>query len=262
MAHISVTIITYNEEKRIGACLNSIKNIADEIIVVDSFSSDNTPQICRDFGCKVTQRKFSGFGAQRQFATSLTSHSYVLTIDADEVLSPALEASLAKLKSDGFKHRVYSMSRLNFYCGQPIKHCGWYPDMQVRLFDKRYANWDLHGFKEKVIFPGTLNPEPLDGDILHYRCSTTEEYRNVQRRHAALASRDIASAGQTIRFYTPFIKGAEAFFEMYLLNGAILDGREGRSISLEQFRSAYMAYRMARRNYNKKSGTFTKNLRP
>lgn len=253
MAHISVTIITYNEEKRIEACLNSIKDIADEIIVVDSFSTDRTPQICRDFGCKVTQRKFSGFGAQRQFATSLTSHSYVLAIDADEVLSPALLASLKKLKADGFAHRVYSMSRLNFYCGQPVKHCGWYPDQQVRLFDKRYANWNLHGFKERVIFPDTLNPQPLDGDILHYRCSTPEEYRAVQRRHAAIESRDITSKHDSIRFYTPFIKGAEAFLGMYLVNGAILDGPEGRAISRERFRSTYMAYNMARRSRRKHS---------
>lgn len=257
MAHISVTIITYNEEKRIEACLNSIKDIADEIIVVDSFSTDRTPQICRDFGCKVTQRKFTGFGPQRQFATSLTSHSYVLTIDADEVLSPALLASLKKLKAEGFTHRVYSMSRLNFYCGRPVKHCGWYPDPQIRLFDKRYANWNMHGFKERVIFPKTLVPELLDGDILHYRCSTPEEYRNVQRRHAAFASRDISSNNASIHFYTPFIKGAEAFLDMYLANGAILDGREGRAISREHFRTAYIAYNMARRSLRKQSSNKT-----
>ena len=261
MAHISVTIITYNEEKRIGACLNSIKDVADEIIVIDSFSSDNTPQICRDFGCKVTQRRFSGFGAQRQFATSLTTHSYVLTIDADEVLSPALIASLKNLKAEGFKHRVYSMSRLNFYCGQPVKHCGWYPDFQVRLFDKRYANWNLHGLKERVIFPPTLTPEPLDGDILHYRCSTPEEYRIVQKRHAAIASRDILSSRESIHFYTPLFKGTGAFLDMYLFNGAILDGHEGRAISREQFRSAYMAYNIARRARNKKTGTSKKDPR-
>lgn len=153
------------------------------------------------------------------------------------------------------------MSRLNFYCGQPVKHCGWYPDIQIRLFDKRYANWNLHGLKERVIFPATLHPEPIDGDILHYRCSTPQEYRTVQRRHAALASRDITSSRESVRFYTPLIKGAEAFLDMYLLNGAILDGREGRAISREQFRSAYIAYNMARRSRRKKSTNSDNNPR-
>lgn len=124
MAHISVTIITYNEEHRIEACLKSLQDIADEIIVVDSFSTDRTVEICNAYGCKVTQRRFPGYGAQRQYATSLTSYSYVLSIDADEVLSPALRSSLIKLKEEGFAHRVYEMSRLNFYCGQPVKQIG------------------------------------------------------------------------------------------------------------------------------------------
>ena len=251
--HISVTIITYNEEKRIEACLRSLKDIADEIIVVDSFSDDRTVEICRKFGCKISQRKFSGFGTQRQFATSLTTHSYVLAIDADEVLSPALQASLKKLKEEGLEHRIYSMPRPNFYCGQPIKHCGWYPDYQIRLFDKRYSNWNLHGFKERVVFPDTLTPQQLDGDILHYRCSTPEEYSNVQRRHAAVAAYDIKARNARINFLTPFIKGAEAFFDMYLGHGAILDGREGRAISRERFRSTYMAYNLARRSHRKQS---------
>ena len=94
---------------------------------------------------------FDGFGAQRQYATSLTTHQYVLSIDADEVLSPALQESILRLKEEGFSHRVYSVARLNFYCGFPVRHCGWYPDRQIRLFDKRYANWNLRDVSEAVI---------------------------------------------------------------------------------------------------------------
>ncbi len=94
MRHISATIITFNEEHRIKACLASLDGIADEIIVVDSFSTDRTAEICSEHGCKVVKREFPGYGAQRQFATSLTTHSYVLSIDADEVLSPALRNTI------------------------------------------------------------------------------------------------------------------------------------------------------------------------
>ena len=105
MANISATILTFNEEKRIKACIDSLRGIADEIIVVDSFSTDRTAEICRREGCEVTQRRLAGYGAQRQYATSLTSYPYVLSVDADEVISPALKNSILRVKREGFAHR-------------------------------------------------------------------------------------------------------------------------------------------------------------
>lgn len=165
MNKISATILTYNEGRRIEACLQSLRDIADEIIVVDSYSTDNTLDICRRYGCKISQRRLAGFGAQRQYATSLTTHSYVLAVDADEVLSPALRQSLMALKSEKIEHRVYAVSRLNFFCGYAVKHCGWYPDLQIRLFDKRYANWNLRDVHERVIFRDSVRPQRLSGDL-------------------------------------------------------------------------------------------------
>lgn len=255
MGKISATIITYNEERRIEACLRSLNGIADEIIVVDSFSTDGTVDICRRYGCKITQRRFQGYGAQRQYATSMTTHSYVLSLDADEELSPALRASLMKLKQEGFTHRVYAFSRLNFYCGVPMRHCGWYPDVQIRLFDKRYANWNLRDVHERVIFPDTLRPEPVDGDILHYRCSTPGEYRRKERRHAGIKARVIATQNDRIGALTPFFKGIGAFVGCFIGDGAIFDGPEGRAICRERFNSTMMAYRMARRQLRRENNT-------
>ena len=116
MTQISALIISRNEEHKIKQCLDSLEGIADEIIVVDSYSTDNTVKICEEAGCKVVQRAFPGYGAQRQYATSLATHRYILSIDADEVLSPALRTSLKKLKNEGLTHRVYSFTRMNFYC--------------------------------------------------------------------------------------------------------------------------------------------------
>lgn len=248
MDKISATIIAYNEEKRIGACLESLRDVADEIIVVDSFSTDRTVEICREMGCRVVQRRFDGFGAQRQYATSLTTNRYVLSIDADEVLSPALRQSLRKLCAEGFNHRVYSISRLNFYCGLPVKHCGWYPDVNIRLFDKRYANWNLRDVGEKVIFRDSVRPEPIDGDILHYRCDTPEQYRAVMRNHAAIRARVIAASDCRLTPLSPVVHGIRAFWHTFVTGGGMFEGNVGREISREAFRAEYLAYSTAKRN--------------
>lgn len=250
---ISATILVYNEEKRIAACLDSLAGVADEIIVVDSMSTDSTVEICRRYNCRITQRRLDGYGAQRQYATSLTSHPYVLSIDADEVLSPALRNSIIALKENGLeKHRVYSMSRLNFYCGVPVRRCGWYPDLQIRLFDKRYANWNLRDVAERVIFRDTIRPCRLDGDILHYRCDTTDKFRAVNNNHAAIRARVLATGNDSIAPGSPLIHGIRAFLDTYLIKGGIFDGQAGRDISREAFRSEMLAYSAARRIIDKR----------
>lgn len=244
---ISATILTYNEELRIRGCIESLRGIADEIVVVDSGSTDNTVEICRSLGCIVSVRPFRGYGAQRQYATSLTSHPYVLSVDADEQLSPALRQSILTLKEEGFVHRGYCMSRLNFYCGLPVKHCGWYPDVQVRLFDKRYANWNMRDVDEKVIFRDNITPELLDGDILHYRCETPGEFTKTSKNHACILAHDIAAKQGDILPFTPLLKGLKAFFSCYIVQGGMLDGYAGRKISCERYRAVKTAYSNARK---------------
>ncbi len=254
---ISATVITYNEEAHIEACLDSLSDIVEEIIVVDSYSDDRTVEICRSRGCKVTQRRLAGYGAQRQYATSLTSHTYVLSLDADEVLSPALRNSLLKLKKEGFAHRVYAFSRLNFFCGNPVKHSGWYPDTQIRLFDKRYANWNLRDVAEKVIFRDSVRPQHVGGDILHYRCDSQQEFTATELRHAGILSRVIAARRDSIGAFTPYMKGAQAFISTFLGKGGCLDGADGRAISWQAYRSTLMAYSMARRLINRRKKAVT-----
>lgn len=247
MKKISATIIALNEEKRIAACLESLRDVADEIIVVDSGSTDRTVEICREAGCKVSIRKFDGFGTQRQYATSLASHQYILSIDADEQLSPALQASIKRLKSEGFGHRVYMMPRLNFYCGEPVRHCGWYPDMQIRLFDKRYANWNLRDVSEQVIFRDSVRPELIDGDILHHRCENRAQYEDVLKSHAAIKARVLAAGDEKIGMFSPFFHAAKAFCSTFLKRGGIFEGKAGREISMLDFQSELIAYKAARK---------------
>lgn len=253
MKKISATILAYNEERHIEACLESLRGVADEIIVVDSGSTDRTIEICRKYGCKVSTRKFDGFGAQRQYATSLTTHQYILSIDADELLSPALQESIKRLKEEGFDHRVYSISRLNFYCGVPVKHCGWYPDRQIRLFDKRYANWNLRDVSETVIFRDSVRPELLDGDILHHRCDTREQYEKVAVSHAAMKAKVLAARDENIGLLSPVAHGLKAFWNSFVSEGGLFEGKVGREISLQSYRSEIIAYKTARKLKNKEN---------
>lgn len=247
MRKISATIITYNEGAQIERCLKSLQGVADEIIVVDSFSTDNTLEICALYGCTYTQRRFNGYGAQKQYAVSLTTNSYVLSIDADECLDEELRQSIISLKGSGFRHSIYSFDRLNYYCGVPIKHCGWSPDCPIRLFDKRYASWNLRDVHEAVIFPGTLRPEKIAGTLLHYRCATPEEYRRKEERYATINSRILITEGRRSTALTPYIKAALAFLRVYVRFKGFLDGPEGRQISRVAAHSAFATYRLVMR---------------
>lgn len=251
MNRISAVILALNEAARISSAIESLRDVADEVVVVDSLSTDNTVEIARSMGCRVESRRFAGFGAQRQYATSLTSNRYVLFIDADEVLSPALRESLIELKKRPFEHRVYSMSRLNFFCDTPIKRCGWYPDRRVRLFDKRYATWNLHDINEDVIFPDTLQPYPLEGDILHYRCSSSQGYRRTLASHARIAARVLAARNSSISIFTAHWEALKSFMKMYFSLGGIFEGSPGRKISGEQYRATLLSYRLARKTLKK-----------
>lgn len=247
MTRLSVTILTFNEQQRIATCLESVKDIADEIIIVDSMSTDATLDICRQYGCKISLRKFDGYGAMRQYATSLTTNNYVLSIDADEVVSTELARSIARLKEQGITdHRVYTFNRLNYYCGFPVRHCGWHPDPQIRLFDKRYANWNLRDISERVIFRDSVNPQPVAGDLLHYTCMTPEQYHANQQRQAAIRSRVIAARFGKPWPITPYVRAAASFLNTFIAKGGFRDGETGLAISREMALTAFSAWRGAR----------------
>lgn len=252
MIKLSATILTMNEERRIEECLKSLRDIADEIIVVDSGSTDATLEICRRYGCRISVRPMSGFGAQRQYATSLTTHPYVLAIDADEVLSPTLRQNLLLWKRTDPAHRVYAFSRLNFYCGFAVRHCGWYPDVQTRIFDKRYANWNLRNVEERVTFRDSVSPQLIEGDLLHYRCDTPAQYSEKLRSQALIRSREIANEKQSIGWLQPILRGLSAFFSTYLCQKGFMDGSVGFAIARHNYFASRDAYRHAKKhNYDR-----------
>lgn len=252
---ITATIITRNEEQNLERCLNALNGVADEIVVVDSYSTDRTLDICRRYGCKVTQREFNGFGSQRQYATSLATNSYILSIDADEVIDEEMRLFLIEAKSRGFEHRVYAARITNYFCGKPLRHSGYQPVAQVRLFNRRYANWNLRDYSDQVAFSDSVTPALLPGTIHHYRCSTISEHRRKENRLAALQAKVLAATHGRISSITPFVRGFSQYMHAQVFDLAWLDGSQGMTIAARRARTAYEAWRMARHLISEKERT-------
>src|ERR1700741_2612456 len=167
MPQLSVVIITFNEEKNIARCLDSVKEIADDIVVVDSFSKDKTKEICLAKGARFVEHAFEGHIQQKNWAITQAEFPHVLSLDADEALDETLRKSILEVKNNWNKEGYY-MNRLTNYCGNWVKHCGWYPDKKLRLWDSRKGSWtginphDKYEMKE-----GDKTTGYLKGDILH-----------------------------------------------------------------------------------------------
>lgn len=255
MAKITATIITDNSIATIGRCLESLSGVADEIIVVDAFSSDGTVEVCNRYGCKVKQRKLDGYGAQKQYAVSLATNSYVLSIDADEYLDDDLRRSILRLKEQGFEHRIYSFSRLNFFGGKPVKHSGWWPDRQTRLFDKRYASWNLRDVHERVTFPDALWPAPVEGLLMHNRRASAAEHRRKEAAYAVLEARVIVASGIRPTCFGAYLRAIAAYMRTYIFKRGFLDGPEGREIARTAAAMRLVTYKMAKKAGKKMAET-------
>src|SRR5688572_13003947 len=185
---ISATVITFNEEKKIEKCLMSLLGIADEIIVVDSFSTDHTEQICARYPVVFIKNTFQGYIAQKNYAVARASYDYILALDADEVLSEELKASILAVKADWKAVDGYSFNRFNNYCGKWIHFCGWYPDRKIRLWDRRKAKWIGEDPHDKVGLPSE-RVKRLHGDLLHYAYFTVDEHLRQMHKFAEVAAK-------------------------------------------------------------------------
>jgi len=241
MNFLSAVIITRNEEQNIGRCLDSLKQVADEIIVLDSFSTDNTVAITTQKGAEVMQSPFSGYIEQKNKALLLARYDYVLSLDADEVLSHDLIKSILEAKKD-FKHKAYFMNRYNHYCGRFIKFGLWYPDQKVRLFDKRFAYWGGMNPHDKIQLSNQLSAHFLKGDILHYGFNNIREHKERNERMSAIAALAIFESGQKKHWSKIFLSPAWSFFNGFILRLGFLDGYYGFIIARETARRSFLKY--------------------
>jgi glycosyltransferase involved in cell wall biosynthesis len=225
MIPISAVIITFNEERNIGRCLNSLQGIVEEIIVLDSFSNDKTKEICNTFtNVKFIEREWQGYSNSKNFANKLASNNWILSLDADEALSDELRENILQIKHkklDGF----YSFNRLTNYCGTWIRYGGWYPDKKIRLFNREKTCWEgeIHEHltntdKEKVT--------QLIGDCLHYSYYSIEEHwiqtKKFSKQTAKMLHDDYKKASFLKRFLSPIFKFIkDYFFKLGFLHGLV-----------------------------------------
>lgn len=230
MATISAVIITKNEDKNIFRCLNSLQGLVDEIIVVDSFSSDGTPQICRAFsGVQFIQTEWRGYGETKNFGNSLAQSDYVLSLDADEELSPELRQEILHLKPH--LSGAFALNRLTNYCGTWIHHSSWFPDYQMRLFPRRSGQWNKSIVHEHLIFSETLEVNKLKGLLFHYSITSLEQHILTVNRYTTLAAERLVEAQGSFLLFKAVTRPVFHFLKCYFLRFGFLDGFHGFCIA-------------------------------
>ena len=222
---LSVTIITFNEEANIERCLKSVEGVADEIVVVDSLSTDRTKEICLKYGAVFVENAFEGFSEQKNFANAIASHNYILSLDADEALTEELRQAILHVKSNSTAD-AYKMNRLTCYRGKWIKHSGWYPDCKLRLFDKTKGAWvgKLH---ESIQMSGGSTVEKLKGDILHYYSHNVKQHLDQINKYTDLFMVESWQKGRQTSVLAILVKPPFRFFKTYFLQHGFLDGFNG-----------------------------------
>ena len=243
---LSAVVITWNEEENIGRCIESLWHVADEVVVLDSFSSDNTVAIARQKGAIVRQEQFSGYKQQKNKALQLATHNYVLSLDADEVLSKKLIDSILKAKKE-FTHKAYFMNRSNCYCGRFIKHGLWYPNQKLRLFDKRVASWGGMNPHDKIELRDNNIARFLDGDILHYAYSTIDEHIQRNDELSTIAAWSLFGDGKRKHWSKIILSPFWSFFNGYFLRLGFLDGYYGFIIAAQTANQSFLKYRKFQR---------------
>lgn len=227
MNTLAAVIITFNEEINIERCLKSLQNVVDEIVIVDSFSTDATKSICEKYKTTFVERKWEGYSKTKNFANSLVNSEYILSLDADEVLSNQLQQSILQLKLNNKKNdHCWMVTRLTNYCGKWIKHCGWYPDKKVRIWKKDMAYWqgDVH---EQLVFEKTVHTELLSGDLFHYSFNSIEQHLNTINKYSTIAAEAKFKKGKKTNLLRILFKPLSKFIIAYFLKLGFLDGFYG-----------------------------------
>lgn len=239
MASLSVILITKNEAENIRACIESVA-WADEIIVVDSGSTDDTVAICKQLGAQVHVHDWPGFGVQKNRALGYATKDWVLSLDADERVTPELRAEIeAILKADHVQDS-YLVPRLSNYCGRFMYHSGWYPDLLPRLFKRGKARFSDDLVHERLIVEGSSGK--LKGLLLHYAFDGMEEVLHKVNQYSTAGAAMMHKRGRKASLSGAVLRGLWSFFRTYILRGGILDGREGFMLAVSNAEGTYYRY--------------------
>lgn len=244
---ISATIVAFNEERNIARAIRSLRlgeGCVDEIVVVDSGSSDSTREIAASLGARVIREKWRGYAAQKNFAAASAAYDWILSIDADEELTPELAAEIAALKQRTPQYDAWTMPRLAHYMGRWIRHSGWYPDRKIRLYRRERAQWQGEYVHESVQTSGTTGE--LKNDLLHFTCDSLGQHLRTIDRYTSLAAQAAVATGKPIPFHRLVVDPPWTFVRSYFVQRGFLDGAHGFVIAAMAGFYTFMKYAKAR----------------
>lgn len=241
MVKLSAVIITFNEDKKIERCLHSLQGIADEIVVVDSFSTDRTKEICLANNVRFIEQEFLGYIEQKNFAITQTSYDHVISLDGDEALSPELRDNILKLKLDWI-HDGYYVNRFNNFCGQWIKHSDWYPDRKLRLFKKGKGSWQGINPHDSFKLQNETSSARIKGDLLHWNYASYEEFNLKTDTFSTISARAYHKLGIKAPVWKIVLNPTWAFIKAYFLRLGFLDGFNGFVICIQTANITFLKY--------------------
>ncbi len=240
---ITATIITLNEERNIARAIESLR-CCDEILIVDSGSVDRTVELAQNLGARVIEAGWRGFAGQKNWAAEQAANEWILSLDADEALSEALEAEIWNVKKTGPQYDAYTMPRLARYLGRWIMHSGWYPDLKVRLYHRNKAKWVGDFVHESVQVDGRLGR--LESNILHFTCDSISEHLKTMDRYTTLAAQELAARRIKVPMARVIFDPAWTFLKTYVVQRGFMDGLEGLVIAYMAAFYTFLKYTKAR----------------
>jgi len=256
---ISAVIITYNEERNIERCLKSLSDVADEIVVVDSYSSDRTEEICRSYNAVFIKHKFTGHIQQKNWAILQASSPYILSLDADEALSEELKAYILRVK-ENWTHDGYYFNRLTSYCGKWIRHTSWYPSRKLRLWDSRKGTWGGINPHDKYEMSSGARCMYLKGDLLHYSYYSVSEHLLQINKFSSIQARSYYDRGRKAGFFNLTFRPFWRFLKDFFLLRGFMDGFYGYIVSVNSAHEVFLKYVKLRNIYREENRTAKKTI--
>lgn len=238
---LSAVIITLNEAQNIRRCINSLQNVADEILIIDSFSTDSTKDICLELGATFITHPFENYSKQKKYATSQAQYDYILSLDADEALDQKLQEEITKIKQN-WKADGYTFNILPNYAGKWIYHSGWHPCRKLRLFDRNKGNWSDSPIHESVVMNSSATTTHISGNLLHYSYYSISEHIERMNKYTTLSAQTYKDQGRKSNLLQILIRPPWQFFRDYILKLGILDGKEGLIICMITAFGVFLKY--------------------
>jgi glycosyltransferase involved in cell wall biosynthesis len=241
MIKLSAVIITFNEQENIRRCIESISEIAEEIVVVDSYSNDNTEAICLELGVTFFKHEFEGYIEQKNWASSKATNDYILSIDADEILSEELKKSIIEVKNN-WQYDGYSFNRLTNYCGKWIKHTSWYPSRKLRLWDRRKGRWEGYNPHDKFKLVKGASQKFIPGDLQHFSYSSINDHVTQINNFSTILARSYFKENMRVGYIEIFLRTFWRFFRDYFIKLGFIDGFYGLVICINSSYETFLKY--------------------